>query len=86
MRLPSEIYKGIEYIRISSLPIDQKKQLHESLDHRLIINILKDESLLNDCIQYQHYITWYEKIYKAIVEEKSVEESVKSPALTLAFK
>ncbi|HEV8513834.1 MAG TPA: hypothetical protein VGQ59_11175 [Cyclobacteriaceae bacterium] len=86
MRVPSEIYKGIEYIRISALPADQKDHLYKSLNHKLIINILKDESLLNDCLQYQHYITWYENVYKTTVEGKSIEVSAKSPVLTLAFK
>jgi hypothetical protein len=86
MRVPSEIYKGIEYIRISSLPIDQKNHLHKSLNHKLIINILKEKSLLNDCLQYQHYITWYENIYKTAIEGKSIGVTAKSPALTLAFK
>lgn len=86
MRVPSEIYRGIEYIRISSLPIDQKNHLYKSLNQKLIINILKDESLLNDCLQYQHYITWYENIYKAAPEGKPIEVSAKSPSLTLAFK
>jgi len=85
MRIASEIYKGIEYIRISSLPTDQKEHLYKSLNHKLIINILKDESLLNDCLQYQHYITWHENIYKSAAEGKSNEVSAKSPILTLAF-
>ena len=86
MRATSENYKGIEYIRISSLPIDQKKYLYKSLNHKLIINILKDDSLMNDCLQYQHYATWYENIYKTETEGKSIEVSTQSPVLTLAFK
>ena len=85
MRVTSENYKGIEYIRISSLPVDQKKYLYNSLNHKLIINILKDNSLMNDCLQYQHYVTWYENIYKTMVQERSVEVSANSSALTLAF-
>ncbi len=87
MKVSSENYKGIEYIRISSLPADQKKNIYNSLNHKLIINILKDNFLLNDCLQYQHYITWYENIYKAMAQEKiTAEVPVNSPALTLAFK
>jgi hypothetical protein len=85
MRVTSENYKGIEYIRISALPLDQKKHLYKSLNHKLIINILKDNSLMNDCLQYQHYVTWYENIYKTMVQERSVEVSANSSALTLAF-
>jgi len=91
MRVPPESYKGIEYIRISSLPDDQKKYLNQTLHRRLIINILKDDALMNDCLQYKHYITWYEKIYKAEVQENKaatqpIEVSSKSPIFTLALK
>jgi hypothetical protein len=86
MKISSENYKGIEYVRISSLPADQKKNIYNSLNHKLIINILKDNSLMNDCLQYQHYITWYENIHKAITQERMVEVPFNSPALTFAFK
>lgn len=86
MKVPSENYKGIEYIRISSLPADQKNYIYKSLNHKLIINILKDNSLMNDCLQYQHYITWYENIYKTLAQERTVEAHKDSPVLTLAFK
>jgi hypothetical protein len=86
MTISSENYKGIEYVRISSLPLDQKKHLYESFNRKLIINILKGDSLMNDCLQYQHYITWYENIYKATVQERTVKVPTNSPVLTLAFK
>jgi hypothetical protein len=86
MKAAAEKYKGIEYIRISSLPANQKEYLYKSLNHKLIINILKDKSLLNDCLQYQHYITWYENIYETMTQEKPVEVRANSPVLTLAYK
>jgi hypothetical protein len=86
MRASSESYKGIEFIRISSLPMDQKNHIYKTVNHKLIINILKDNSLMNDCLQYQHYLTWYENIYKIMVQERSVEVPAHSRMLTLAFK
>jgi hypothetical protein len=86
MRVAAENYKGIEYIRISSLPSEQKKNIYQSLNHKLIINILREESLLNDCLQYQHYITWYENVFKNALQEKSVEVQANVQVLTLAFK
>jgi hypothetical protein len=86
MRVTSENYKGIEYVRISSLPVDQKKYIYKSFNHKLIINILKGNSLLDDCLQYQHYTTWYENIYKTMVQERAVNVSENSPVLALAFK
>jgi hypothetical protein len=86
MRASSENYKGIEYIRISSLPMIQKDYIYKSINQKLIINILKDNSLMNDCIQYQHYIIWYENIYKMMLEERKAESLSNSGALALAFK
>jgi len=85
MRAISENYKGIEYVRISNLPGDQKNLVYKSLNHNLIINILKDNSLMNDCLQYQHYITWYETIYQTMLQERCVEVPANAPVLTLAF-
>lgn len=86
MRATAEKYRGIEYVRISTLPSDQKEHVYKSLNHRLIITILKENTLLNDCLQYQHYVTWYENIYKTMVREKPVEARADVPVLTLAFK
>lgn len=58
MRALSEIYKGIEFVRISSLPEDQKAAIWQSLERDKVIKILKADSLLNDCILYTDYIEW----------------------------
>jgi hypothetical protein len=86
MRAQSENFRGIEYIQISRLPVDQKNYIWESINQKLIISILKDDSLLNDCLQYQHYITWYENIFKAIGQEKALDIKVPHPTFTLVFK
>ncbi len=86
MRASSENYKGIEYVRISSLSVDQKNRIYQSFNHKLIINILKDDAVMNDCLQYQHYIIWYENVYKAIIKEKHIEATSNAPVLSLAFK
>jgi hypothetical protein len=78
MRVASEIYKGIEFVRISSLPVEQKEKLWESFDRRNIIKILKDKSLLKDCVQYQHYKNWYEQTYTSKVEVISAESLLKT--------
>ncbi len=58
MRASSEIYKGIEFVRISSLPEDQRAVIWQSLERDKVIKILKADSLLNDCILYTDYIEW----------------------------
>ena len=61
MKVEAEIYKGIEFIRISSLPETQKEHLLQSFDKHKIIKILKSDSLLSDCILLQDYTEWLPK-------------------------
>ena len=65
MKATAENYKGINYVRISSLPKEQSANLQASFNKNLIIKILRDGTLLQDCLQYDHYVAWYENIYKA---------------------
>lgn len=60
MRVESEQYKGIEYVRVSNLPDDQKEKIKMSLPQDSIIKILKDGKLIEDCIQYPDYLAWFE--------------------------
>jgi hypothetical protein len=60
-----EHYKGIIYVRISALPGEQKNRIRESYNQESIVKILKDNALINDCILYDDYLTWY-KQYKGV--------------------
>jgi hypothetical protein len=53
-----EHFRGIEFVRISSLPEDQKEKIWQSFQQDKIIKIVRDQSLLNDCILYQDYVSW----------------------------
>ena len=64
MKVVGEVYKGIEFVRISNLPIEQKELISNSTLNRKLIKIMKDETVLHDCLQYRDYQEWYEK-YKA---------------------
>jgi len=70
----AEDFKGITYVRISSLPEAQRAGLASSFNSNLIIKILKEGIVLHDCLQYDHYLAWYENIYCAKV---TVENKVK---------
>ncbi len=59
MKAQPEIFKGIEYVRISSLPGDQREKIWKSFEHNKIIKIVQDQALLNDCILYQDYLKWH---------------------------
>ncbi len=53
-----ENFKGIEFVRISSLPAEQKEKIWQSFQHDKIIKIVKGKTLLNDCILYNDYVSW----------------------------
>ena len=63
MRVVGENYKGIEFIRISHLPEDQRQLIRASLKRDKIINILKNDCLLSDCVQVRDYEAWYTENY-----------------------
>lgn len=64
MKVASEQYKGITYIRIAALPEKQKQQFWVSFDQEKIIKILKDDTLLNDCILLSDYTEWLNSVFK----------------------
>ena len=85
MKVNVENYKGIEFVRISSLPADQKEIIWNSVNTQKIIKILRDNELLNDCLQYGDYQNWYKQHYKPRLQpEKPPYELAKE--LKLAFK
>ena len=69
-----ETYKGIGFVRISSLPEDQKKLIWSSFNAQKIIKILRENELLNDCLLYEDYQDWYNR-YK----ETGISESDELP-------
>ena len=68
-----EIYKGIEFIRISKLSTDQRDKIIASFPKDKIIKILRDEVLLSDCIQYHEYQEWASEHYLPIVSTVSIK-------------
>jgi hypothetical protein len=64
MKVAAENYRGIEFVRISSLPENQKNLFWQSFNKSKIIKILKGDSLLNDCIQYIDYTDWLATNFK----------------------
>ena len=64
MKVLAENYKGIEFVRLSKLPEEQKALLVQALPSDHIIKILRENELLTDCVQFKHYDAWYCKSYK----------------------
>ncbi|MDZ7647739.1 MAG: hypothetical protein U5K54_11475 [Cytophagales bacterium] len=67
MRVDRQVYKGIEYVRLGGLPLDQKEKIATTLSPDKIIKILNDGVLINDCIQYADYLCWFEEHYQAAI-------------------
>jgi adenosyl cobinamide kinase/adenosyl cobinamide phosphate guanylyltransferase len=75
MKVACEQYKGITYIRIAALPEKQKQQFWVSFDQEKIIKILKDDTLLNDCVLFNDYTEWLKSVLKEEVS-MPVTESI----------
>lgn len=59
-----EVYKGIEFVRISKLPKDQSAIIKTSFPKDKVFKILRDdEVMLEDCIQYRDYQDWHKKYF-----------------------
>lgn len=84
MKVLAENYKGIEFIRISKLPEEQRKQIAQALPSDNIIKILRENELLTDCVQFKHYEAWFEQQYKKSPSPAKTE-AVKSNSFKLAM-
>lgn len=58
MGLNVEEFRGIQFVRISSMSKDQQEQVWNSFDREKIIKIVKEQSLLNDCILFSDFTAW----------------------------
>ena len=64
-----EHYKGIFYIRISSLPSTEKSLIRATFDNSRVVKILKENSLITDCILYPDYVTWYKNTNTSLTDK-----------------
>lgn len=80
-----EIYKGIEFVRISVLPEDQKQSIQDSSHIHKVIKILRGKELLNDCLKYNDYLEWYRGHYRMAVTTASYPVQ-RAKELKLVFK
>ncbi len=60
MEVPVEYYRGIEYVRVSALPDEERQIFWQSFDQQKVISILRGDALLNDCILLKDYSRWHE--------------------------
>ena len=84
MKVASEVYKGIEYVRVATLPPNQKEKFWHSFDTEKIIKILTHDSLLNDCIQYGDYSEWFTKNFTSEITQIQSSHTLSNPGLRVA--
>ena len=72
MKVNSTIYKGIEFVEISTLPSEQRASLLQTVSPDLFIKILVDGKLMPRCIQYKDYEAWYDNSYRPSASKEEV--------------
>ena len=86
MKADLEIYKGIEFVRIFSLPDEQKVIIWKTLQRDKIIKILRDNTLLSDCILYKDYEQWYSETFAVQQAKEDEPQPIIRPVLISAMK
>lgn len=84
------IYRGIEYIRLSQLPVEESDKIKSWLQADMIIKIQTEEELMSDCVEYKNYVYWFEHIRSKIPSTEAAPEAKKAnpkqkPYTGLAF-
>jgi hypothetical protein len=64
MKVKAEIFKGIEFVQINSLPEEQRIKFVENLNRNILIKILIDGKIVSNCVQYSEYEMWFDKTYQ----------------------
>jgi hypothetical protein len=66
MKVSSSVYKGIQYVQVSALPVEQRERLLGTINQELLIKILVDGKIIGNCLQFKDYERWFENVYKEV--------------------
>ena len=69
----STIYKGIEFVTVSSLSKEERELFQKTFKRSLLIKILINDEIVHDCVQYKDYILWH-AIY--IEQNSSIKQMI----------
>jgi hypothetical protein len=69
----STIYKGIEFVTVSSLSKEEQELFRKTFKRSLLIKIMVDGVIVHDCVQYKDYVLWH-AIY--IEQNASVKQMI----------
>ncbi|MTI39035.1 hypothetical protein [Fulvivirga lutimaris] len=73
--IQSKVYKGIEYIQISDLSLNEQLAIREWLTLDTIIKIQTESELLTECVQYKDYTYWVENVLSKQATQKATVKS-----------
>jgi len=74
-----EVYKGIEYVRVSKLPSEQSARINASFPKEKIFKILRDdEVIISDCIQYRDYQDWFKKSFQPSANGVGIKADIRN--------
>jgi hypothetical protein len=63
MKIEPKIFRGIVYIQLSQLPVEQRTKFANA-SKKVLIKILIDGKIVSDCVQFKDYESWYDAEYK----------------------
>jgi hypothetical protein len=58
-------FKGIHYVKVSDLPVDQRSLILQKPYNKILIKIIIDDQIEPYCISYNDYKNWHEIVYQA---------------------
>jgi hypothetical protein len=73
MKAGAEVYKGIEFVRLSSLKDDQSLSIRNSAFAGRTIKILRNNEIISDCLPYTVYLEWYHQFVNSEVKSSERE-------------
>jgi len=76
MKVSSSIYKGIQYVQVSALPVEQRDRLLGTINTELFIKILVDGKVIGNCLQFKDYEKWFENVYRPVGTTEGVNARV----------
>lgn len=76
-------YKGIEFIELDDLPLEQASSFKEWASRDIFIKIMIKDKVVSNCIQFKDYKRWYNIFHQ---KEQSLQSSLPSKKVVVLNK
>lgn len=88
MKVERKLYKGIEFVVLTELPVVQREHLLKTLSPDQFIKILIDGAVVSNCLQYKDYSNWFDNVFRTRpqVVKEVVSETVAVSSASLVLK